>query len=238
MRIHPPSSVIHNLASVQVDRYLLDRSWKAGGRPTPATAAAPAITISRVLGIPGGEIAVRLGAQLGYPVFDRQVLDAVASDGRLGDRIVDALDEGKRSALDAWIAGLVGDRRVIDPIGFHHMVARAIRGIALHGGAIILGRGANFVLRGTDAFRVRLVAPLEVRLRAVAGGLEGRAPVTFSAAKAAIEKHTRERAEHMRRHFHAEIDDPRAYDAIFNLRRLDPDLAAGLILEAYRRAIN
>jgi cytidylate kinase len=165
-------------------------------------------------------------------------LITIEKNTHLGDRIISALDEGRLSALDTWIKGWIAfDDRVIDPKSFHHIVSRVIRGISLHGSAVILGRGANFVLRGSGAFRVRLIAPLDLLSRSVEAGVEGIGPMARASAIREIEKHMDRRRSFIRKHFRADINDPAAYDVVFNLNRLDPDHAAGFILDAYRRQI-
>jgi hypothetical protein len=236
MKSHSSSfpSLSHGLAASQVDRYLLDRAPAARSRSEEVEQHMPAITISRMLGIPARETAALVARGLGFHVFDREILEAVARDVRLGDRIVESLEEGKKSTLDTWLQACFGfETRVIDPASVHHVIGRVIRGISLHGSAVIVGRGANFILRGTDAFRVRLIAPLELRLQAVATGALGE-PMTTALAQEEIERHAEERRAFMRRHFRADIDDLSAYDAVFNLRRLDPEHAARLIVDAYR----
>jgi cytidylate kinase len=227
----------HSLAASRIDQYLMERTLRR--RPevkTPARAVQPVITISRVLGIPAAEIAERVAGKLGFHVFDRQVLDAVGEDANLGERIVSALDEGSLSAVDVYIAGLVRyDRMVIDRHGFHHMVSRVVRSISLHGSAVIVGRGANFILRGTDTFRVRLTAPLELRATALVQQRHKSEPISLTRARKELREHAERRRRFIWNHFRANINDPEAYDAIFCLRSLDPDLAAGLILDAYCR---
>jgi cytidylate kinase len=124
---------------------------------------------------------------------------------------------------------------MVDQKSYHFLVSRVIRGISFHGSAVIIGRGANFVLAGTGAFRVRLTAPIGVRTRAVTEGIEGEGPIPSALAHSEIERHAEERAQFIRKYFRAEIEDPAGYDAVFNLRRLDPQIGAGLIADAYRR---
>ena len=115
------------------------------------------------------------------------------------------------------------------------MICRVIRGISLHGSAVIVEHGANFVLRGTDAFRVQLVAPLEARMKALVDGAFGFEPRSPSEARAELDRAAEERRICAQRHFRADVFDPLAYDATFNLRRLDPECAAGLIASVYRK---
>jgi cytidylate kinase len=237
----------HGLAATRIDDYLTDRSRAAQTPSGQPPRRGPVITISSMMGIPATEIANQVARELELHVFDREVLLEVEGATHLGDRLVNALDRGQRSALDAWIQGWLNlGHRVIDPRSFHHLVSRVIRSIGLHGGAVILGRGANFVLAGTGAFHVRLVAGLELRACAVAGGAEPLTPQSLTPQS--LERARRElvadagrRRRFIHRYFRvrrfkADIDDLLAYDAIFNLPALDPALGAGLIVDGFRRA--
>ena len=234
------TSNAHDLAAARIDQYLMERALRlrpevrGSGIHKPTR---PVIALSETMGVPVMEVAKRIGKQLGFEVLDRQVLDAILRDTRLGDKIIESLDEGSRSALDAWITGWLDyNHRVVDIRSFHHMVSRVVRGVSMHGDAVIVGRGANFILRGTNAFRVRLTAPLELRVAAVAAaGVHGN-PISLAEARRLITEQTERRRQFIATYFRANIDDPEVYDAIFCLRRLDPDLAVGLILDAYWRA--
>jgi cytidylate kinase len=224
------------LAASRIDRHLAERNTIARPLVDHAVQRAPVITISYAIGIPGKEIAARVSGELGFQVFDREVLKAVENDTCLGDRLVEALDRGKRSALAAWIQGWIDfDHRIVDSKSFHHMVSRVIRGIGLRGSAVILGRGSNFVLKGTGAFRVRLIAPLEERIRSVAAGVDGEPGMSPSRARAYLAWGDDERRAFIRKHFRADIDDPNGYDVVFQLRRVSAILGANLLLDAFRR---
>lgn len=237
----------HSLAAARIDRYLVERKLRQnapGVAPEEAAPdangrrdALPVITISKTLGVPTAKIAALIAKELGFTVLDREVLDAVAQETHLGEKIIDALDAGSHSALASWLAGLVDyEHRVIDRSGFRFLLSKVIRGISYHGDAVLLGRGANFILRGTDAFCVRLTAPAALRAKAllVAEGPERCA--TLSEARRRIRDHAADRKHFISKLFRADIDDPEAYDAIFSLRRLDPEYGAGLVVDGYRRA--
>jgi cytidylate kinase len=228
-------TIARALADERIDRYLFTRV-----RPHEAAAAprasGPVIALSRQAGIPGREIADRIASALGFHVFDQEIMDAVREDTHLGDRIIEALDAGKRSALDSWIQGFIQyDVRIIDPKSFHHVVSRVIRGISLHGAAVIVGRGSPFVLRGTSAFRVRLIAREGLRAARAALVAGGGVPIPLHEAREEIARLEAERRRFIRKYFRVDPDDPRAFDLVLNLRSLDPGTAAGIVVEAYRR---
>ncbi|RMF79739.1 MAG: hypothetical protein D6744_08860, partial [Planctomycetota bacterium] len=89
--------------SIEIDRLIEKqiRNWeiaRAQRRQTPTEddsgqAVAPFVTISRMVGSGGTEIARRLGERLGWPVFDKDLLQKMAGDDRVRVRIYEAMDE-------------------------------------------------------------------------------------------------------------------------------------------------
>ena len=59
----------------------------------PAQAEGPWITLSRELGSGGGELAAQLGAALGWRIYDREILQAVAADTRRDQWTLERFDE-------------------------------------------------------------------------------------------------------------------------------------------------
>ena len=236
---HPDA---HGLAGAQIDRYLMERRLRHKPRkeavketPTPR----PVITLSSTMGVPVKQIAERAAGELGFHVIDREVLKSIERDTQLGERILAALDEGSRSTLDAWIAGWLDyNSPVVDVRNFHHMLTRVIRGISLHGEAVLIGRGASFALRETQAYRVRITAPEEVRVEALIAEMAaaGRS-LSHADARKQIEADAVRQRSFVHTYFRMNINDPEVYDAIFNLRTLNPEVGAGLILDGYARVI-
>lgn len=119
------------------------------------------ITISRQLGSGGRRIALQLGEKLGWPVWDREILDLVANQStmRFQARMFEALDEKAQSSINVLADSLLGS---VDRNVYMHLLPRAILIIAQNDG-IVLGRGAHLLL--PSALRVRVVAPLDTRVR-------------------------------------------------------------------------
>lgn len=119
------------------------------------------ITISRQLGSGGRRVAQQLGETLGWPVWDREILDVVAnqSNMRYQARMFEALDEKAQSSINALADSLLGS---VDRNVYLHLLPRAVLIIAQNDG-IILGRGAHLLLPA--ALRVRVVASLDTRVR-------------------------------------------------------------------------
>jgi cytidylate kinase len=130
------------------------------------TAAASYITISRQYGTGGSVIARTVAERLSWSLYDRELLEAVATDAHLQQRLLEPFDETSRDDMEYWIRGLLTEETVSE----HHYTAslfKVLASIAKVGQAVIVGRGAHLALPPDSGLRVRLFAPLEDRVAAI-----------------------------------------------------------------------
>src|SRR5262249_28050963 len=134
----------------------------------PPLSAHPAwtIAISREAGANGTGIARLVGERLGWPVYDRELLERIAHNMGLHARLVENVDEKQRSWLEESLAGLSSARALSGSRYVRHLV-RTVLSLAARGNCVLVGRGAAQVLPAGTTLRVRLVAPLEARITAV-----------------------------------------------------------------------
>jgi cytidylate kinase len=132
-------------------------------RKQPSSASPRVITISRQLGSGERSIIAILKERLGCPVWDREILDVMASQSQLRyqARMFEALDEKTQSRIVDMADSILGS---VDEHVYLHLLTRAILTIGQHD-SIILGRGANLLL--PHALKVCLVAPIEPRVKMV-----------------------------------------------------------------------
>jgi cytidylate kinase len=129
-------------------------------------------------------------------------------------------------------------RSFLDPNAFKndyfHQLTKTILSLVRQGNAVFVGRGADLILPPDAGLRVRIIAPLEMRIR----NLALRQGTSEDQARKDVEKLEMERAQYVRRHFHADVHDDRRYDLVINLRRISPTQAAEIILtsQALRNA--
>ncbi|MCE5198494.1 MAG: cytidylate kinase-like family protein [Armatimonadota bacterium] len=117
--------------------------------------AVPIITISRRMGSGARIVAAKLAHDLGWSLWDRELIDAIAQDANVSRRVVERFDEHTISEIDMFARSALGDHEMGGFIYARHL-ARAVTAIAKLGSAIFLGRGANFIL--PHALNVRIDA--------------------------------------------------------------------------------
>jgi len=187
----------------------------------------PIVTVARMHGAGGDALARRLADDLGFGLFDQELLHRIAESAQLSERVVSALDEKDRELLTSWLAGFAS-RTYITPVEYRYHLAQVIGAIAHQGGAVIVGRGAHLILGQAAALRVLAVAPLEQRIRAV---MEEEHLSERDARRRIVEVEADRRAFLMKQ-FHAEFADPTGFDVVVNTAALGIDGAAQVVRHA------
>jgi cytidylate kinase len=214
------------------------RHWRRGARPA-AEAAAPVpparapgftVSLSREAGAEGSEIARTVGARLGWPVYDRELVQRIAEEMGLRAELLESVDERRQG----WLRECVESFRsgpVFGEAAYTHRLADVLAALAAHGECVIVGRGAAQVLPPATTLRVRVVAPLAHRVAVVAR----RQALTEQEARCWVELTDRERDRFVKDHFRKDPGDPRLYDLVLNSGRFGPEDCADLIVDGLRR---
>ncbi len=220
------SKNLDQLITEQVRTWSLSQSTpQKGGR---APGAWPIITISREFGAQGAALATVLGRRTGFEVWDRDLLQAIAKETGGDAAILSSLDEHRRKTVEDAVHGFLQGSKHTN-IQYFRALLRVIHTIALHGKSIIVGRGANYVGRAEKMLRVRIVCPLEVRIRRYAQRQE----ISEEAARRKIEAMDADRADFIRFQFKRDVSDAADYDIVLNAGVYTLDQMAGLVLDAY-----
>ncbi|MBA7644196.1 Cytidylate kinase [subsurface metagenome] len=203
----------------QVKKWEIMRAQKTGKEE-----GLPVITVSREPGSGGLVVAERIAKQLGLDLFHGEIIQEIAESADTSARILETLDEKGLSVLDDWISTLV-NRRHLWPDQYLKHLMKVIGTIGEHGRAVIVGRGASFILPREVRFRVRIVAPLEIRVKNVAHKFD----VPSEEARRRVLRADSDRRAFVRKYFHADITDPVNYDLVINTGTLSIDAAVEAI---------
>ena len=129
--------------------------------------------------------------------------------------------------LEDWVSAAISDRHLW-PDEYASMMMKVIGTIGRHGRAVIVGRGANFVLPPENRFRVRIIAPFEKRIACVAEAYG----ISKQEAKQRVLRTESERKAFIRKYFYSDIGNPANYDMVLNTGTLSVDSAAAAICSA------
>jgi hypothetical protein len=193
------------------------------------------VTISWQLGIDGERVGAMLGEQLGVPVVDGEVVDAV----------MDALRTGRADAADierfvpTWganlavsllaTAGMPAARADVIRAECAHTAVEAVIREAAKQSCVIMGRGGFALLADhPGACHVRLTAPAGWR----AARLAASECLPLERAERRIESDDHNRAAFVRHYHHRRIDDPGNFHLVLAAERFRPDELVSVIAAA------
>jgi cytidylate kinase len=187
----------------------------------------PIITISREPGSGGRIVAQKLAAILNVEVFHQEVLHEMAKRAEVSEQMLATMDEKGLSILEDWISSLVYDRHMWPDEYLKHLM-NVIGTIGKHGRAVVVGRGANFILPPEQRLRVRITAPRKFRIQNVAREFN----LARGEAKRRVIQTESDRKAFIRKYFNSDIADPDNYDLVINTETLSLDDASKVIAAA------
>ncbi len=211
------------------------------GEPSrePAHGFVPSVTVSRQAGSRGERIVSLLAEELdgrdkssrhGWAYFDRDLVKRVLDDHELPESIQEFMPEDAKSPITAAIEEMLS----LHPSEwtlFQH-TADTIRKLCRMGGAIIVGRGGNFIAADLpNTYHVRVIGSLSRRVRY----LRERDGLDAAGARAHIREVDRGRERFVKKHLFADINDPAGYHVVINTDDLSDELAAEMLAQLVLR---
>lgn len=192
--------------------------------PPPLT-----IAMSRQAGSRGSDVARVVGARLGWPVYDHELLTRIAEEKGLHEKLLERLDERHISWLEEVVRGFCTNPEPGDN-AYLQALLELLASLGKTGHCVIVGRGATHVLPADTTLRVRVVAPRDQRI----AHIERTMRFNHDQAIRWVDHTDRERSRFVERHFKGPIADPLAYDLILNSGRFSVEECADLIVQAAR----
>jgi cytidylate kinase len=203
----------------------------------------PVITISRMYGSAGSEVAERVARSLGWALFDNAMIDAIAERSGLTRAEVSEQDERVPSLVERLASALsLGSPEIMPPVPAEPMetteerivaVTRRVIDEALQvGPAVFVGRGAQCLLaERADAMHVFCFAPRHA-MRRYAMEKFGIGPAE---ADRRVGDMNRQREQYVKRHWNRNWLAHENYHLCIDTSWLGTEGAAQLIVEAARR---
>ena len=204
----------------------------------------PVVTISRMFGSGGSEIAELVASALGWTLLDDAVVDAVAArlgvtraevkarDERvpsLAERLVDTLSLASPELAPASPAGLPpSEAQLVDVT--HHVIDEVVQS----GPAVFVGRGAQCMLaERDDALHVFCYAPHAALVRRTMEQLS----LTKADAEKRVAETNRQRDRYVRRHWDRPWRDLGNYHVCVDTSWLGIPESAALIVDLARKRL-
>lgn len=214
-----------------IDKFVKDqvKKWEKQftDKKAKAEAQIPVITLAMEPGSGGSLIAEKIAERLGFHWFHRDIVQQIAKTAKIRSTVINTLEKERLSGIKDFVSSLMEDQYIHPDTYLKHLLV-VVSTIAKHGRAVIVGRGANFILPAEDIFSVRVICPLDKRIREVA--LAYRVS-TEEAKRRVIQRESRRKA-FVRRTFNADISDPIHYDLTINTGKISIDAAVETVIAA------
>jgi cytidylate kinase len=197
---------IEQLVDEQVKKW--DLGMKEQEEQPPAISV---LTVSREPGSGGKLIAKGIAECINFDLFHQEVIHEMAQSAKVSARMLESLDEKGLSMLEDWVAAVVNQHYLWPDEYLQHLL-KVVSTIGKHGNAVLVGRGANFILPLEKTLRIRVIAPQSFRAKKVAEQFD----LPLKEAERRILKTESDRRAFVRKYFYADIDDPNNYDLVIN----------------------
>jgi len=204
-----------------------------GETPTPRPLTHPrglAVAISREAGARGMSIARKVGELLGWQVFDQESLDYLLQNDTAREQLLAEVPPAARSWADAHFKRLQFSQKLAADDPDTAAMVKLLLVVAARGDAVIVGRGAGFLLPPESTVHVRVVAPFDRRVAYFAQELR----LTREEAAGEVRERDERRARFLLNTLGRNAADPTGYDIVVNADRLGIEGAAQFISWAIR----
>jgi cytidylate kinase len=223
---------IDQVVSRQIGRWVQEHNIRARAGGRPAVTPGPYVTISREIGSGATALGQALAEDLRWKFYDRALLEEMSQQTKVSSDALEELEHGPHNVLhDAIVMAL--DRTYPGHHGYLKAMIATVTRVGVQGKAIILGRGAHYLLPPEYGLRLRLIAPLDRRLERVAAdrglGLDD--------AAIWVRRADENQRSLVRNTLHKDLDDPGWYDLILNMAYLDVEKARTIVRTALREKL-
>ncbi|NQU14722.1 MAG: cytidylate kinase-like family protein [Desulfobacteraceae bacterium] len=178
------------------------------------------ITVSVLPGSGGKVIAKQIADKLGFDLFDKAIIEVIAERAHISAATVEKAEKRRLSGFEDFFASIIDDHYLYPGAYLRHLI-KVIQAISLYGRAVIVGRGASFILPPEERFSIRIIAPEDVRIQNIARAFD----VPEEEAKGRILRREFRRSAFAKRSFHRDLEDPYHYDLIVNMAKTAPEEA-------------
>lgn len=182
------------------------------------------VTVSVEAGSGGTLIAKQIAERLEFDHFDKAMVEIIADSAEISADVVRAMEKQRRSGIEDFIASCI-EREYIYPGTYLKHLVHIVTAIGLHGHAVIVGRGANFILPPGERFAVRIIARETYRVQNVAERFD----ISHEDARARVLNRESKRTAFVKKSFNRDIGNPVHYDLVVNAEGMRvEEVAAGI----------
>jgi cytidylate kinase len=172
-------------------------------------------------------------AKLGWPVYDQELLEYTAQEGRFGENLAETLSAEASRWVEEQLQRLLREQNLSQHPSIMEL-ARVVLALASEGEVVLIGRGAGLLLPRESTLHVRVIAPVNDRIAYMAQWMR----LTMEEAAEEVRLRDEGRANFLTTHFHRGPQDIYQYDVLLNSSLLGADQCAELIVQAARSKLS
>lgn len=196
------------------------------------------LTVSRQFGAGGKTLAEKVAKKLEYSIATEEIVEHLAESAKVSPEKLSSF-ETEQNFLARPESGIMTPKRFIEHLRdpnrkymegalYVKLLGKILPKIAEKDKTIIVGRGAQFILKGVPrVYHVLLLAPEEFRIRFMVDAYD----LTIPEARKLIHRQEKRRAALMRLFYHEDYNQPWHYDMTLNMAKLQMDRAVELVCD-------
>ena len=195
------------------------------------------LTISRHFGAGGRTLGEMVAKKLGYTLYDDELIQMVAQKAKVSVSWVENMEKEAGGVFSKFITNLIPrafmDRLLDDNKGYLDeeiyidILTKLIQKIGDEDNAVIIGRGAQYILRDQPhAFHVLMVADLEDRVQF----MEDHYDLSPKQALQIVNRQDKRRMNLYRKFGREDYDNPELYHLVLNMSKLKLEKALSVVL--------
>jgi cytidylate kinase len=206
------------------------RRWALQEERFKAPEIARCVALSRQPGSGAVELGKLVADDLRFGFFGAELVDQIARASHVHPHLVANLDERLRGAIERFVRDGIRVREY-DESHYYEALMRVLGTFAERGMAVLLGRGAPYVLPKDRTLRVLVVASEPYRL----ARLQTETGLDPESTRGRLIREDQQRQRFIEHYFGVCPDDPTLYDLVVNTDTLGIPNAASLVTRAYQR---
>jgi cytidylate kinase len=219
-------------AAQLADRYMRDRETRRLQEKSAKarTTIPPTICFSRKIGVGALEVADILAEKIGYRVFDRQILEEIASKAKLSEKTVGFFDEIYPGRMSELLAMIFGEKSFIKSDYSRHLFS-AVLSIAHLEPTIFVGRGTHLILPRDRILAVRFIGGRNHRINRLSKILN----VDKTEADSKLNQIDAEQKDFFKKVYGKKEATPYEFDMVINFDYIsNPNWAADIVETAFK----
>jgi len=218
------AEMAHQLIS-RLERERLEERREEAPKEMP-----PTICFSRKIGVGALDIADILAKKINYRVFDREIVEHMANQGKLSKKTVSIFDERYPGRLNEFLALAFGEKAFIKS-DYARQLFSALFSMAYLSPAIFVGRGSHLVLPRERTLAVWFIGSKAYRTTRMAAAMN----ITEREAKERLDQIDKEQRHFFNMVFGIKEVSPDQFDLVVNCDYIqEPESAADIVQAAFQ----